>query len=310
VFSRIKPIIYAFVLILGFGFLSPVVDRAEAKVIWGKIELKQGMIGKVTILKDTNLYSITGNKLYVVRKAKKGQEFGVYSYKKDFGGLYGLGGGIYVKKSSSIKYETPSKAKLEQVKQEQLSLVAKSRVTFTLKDAQGTSYKGYIIGSREQKEIASWDSVWAGIDEGDVLYKGNYQVYLQKVGSDTITNTGIKINNYIYNATRKMIYMIPSKYKGQPDLFAIANTESSNLESANLFYVNRGKLFRVKNTRDDYSWATIFYTVRPYPTGKFTFQTRVYDNGEGVWITYTWLFKPNSAVFQLVDTQVDNQHEY
>jgi hypothetical protein len=100
--SRIKPIIYAFVLILGFSFLSPAVDNAEAKVIWGKIELKQGMIGKVTILKDTDLYRITGNKLYVVRKAKKGQEFGVYSYKKNFGGLYGLGGGIYVKKSSSI----------------------------------------------------------------------------------------------------------------------------------------------------------------------------------------------------------------
>lgn len=114
--SRIKPIIYAFVLALVFSFLSPVVDSAEAKVIWGKIELKQGIIGKVTVLKNTDLYRITNNKLYVVRKAKKGQEFGVYSYKKDFGGLYGLGGGIYVKKSSSIKYETPSKAKLEQLK--------------------------------------------------------------------------------------------------------------------------------------------------------------------------------------------------
>ncbi|WMJ16493.1 Ig-like domain-containing protein [Geobacillus proteiniphilus] len=118
-FVKIKPIIYAFMLALGFSFLFPLADNVEAKVIWGKIELKQGMIGKVTILKDTDLYRIIGNKLHVVRKAKKGQEFGVYSYKKDFGGLYGLGGGIYVKKSSSIKYETPSKAKLAQVKKEQ-----------------------------------------------------------------------------------------------------------------------------------------------------------------------------------------------
>lgn len=119
--SRIKPIIYVFVLALGFSFLSPLVDKAEAKVIWGKIELKQGMIGKVTILKDTDLYRLTNNKLYVVRKAKKGQEFGVYSYKKDFGGLYGLGGGIYVKKSSSVKYETPSKQKLQQLVSDQQS---------------------------------------------------------------------------------------------------------------------------------------------------------------------------------------------
>jgi hypothetical protein len=83
--------------------------------MWGKIELKQGMIGKVTILKDTDLYRLANNKFYVVRKAKKGQEFAVYSYKSNFGGLYGLGRGIYVKKSSSIKFETPSKAKLEQV---------------------------------------------------------------------------------------------------------------------------------------------------------------------------------------------------
>ncbi|GGA37870.1 transglycosylase SLT domain-containing protein [Psychrobacillus lasiicapitis] len=90
-----------------------VIPTTPVKVMWGKTELKIGQIGKVTILTNTNLVKIESNgSLTTVRPLKKGEEYRVYSYKSNNGGLYGVGGGSYVQKSTKVKYETPSKRKL------------------------------------------------------------------------------------------------------------------------------------------------------------------------------------------------------
>lgn len=88
---------------------------AKASVMWGKTELQKGQIGKVTILQNSQLWKFSkdNKSLVEVRKLNKGEEYRVYSYKNDFGGLYGVGGEAFIKKSSSVKYETPSKAKLQ-----------------------------------------------------------------------------------------------------------------------------------------------------------------------------------------------------
>jgi len=87
------------------------------KVMWGKTELKLGQSGRVTVIKPTKLYTIgKDNSLSESRTVNKGEEFRVYQYKNQNGGLYGLGGGLFVKKDSNIKYETPSKSKLDLVK--------------------------------------------------------------------------------------------------------------------------------------------------------------------------------------------------
>jgi hypothetical protein len=78
--------------------------QAEAKTMWGKVEIQKGMIGKVQILKDTDLFTVYKGKLKFVKKLKKGNEHGVYGETKNMGGLYKLSGINYVKKSSSIKY--------------------------------------------------------------------------------------------------------------------------------------------------------------------------------------------------------------
>lgn len=87
--------------------------NASVRVMWGKTELKLGQIGKVTILSNTNLVKMANDgSLTTVRPLKKGEEYRVYSYKSNHGGLYGVGGGSYVQKSTKVKYETPSKRKL------------------------------------------------------------------------------------------------------------------------------------------------------------------------------------------------------
>lgn len=97
------------VTILALGLFTFQVNTAEAasKVMWGKTELKLGQIGKVTVLTKTNLVKLNANgSLTTVRPLKKGEEFRVYSYKGNQGGLYGVGGGSFVQKNSKVKYES------------------------------------------------------------------------------------------------------------------------------------------------------------------------------------------------------------
>ena len=104
---------------LAIGVSVSHVGSADAAsiVMWGKTELKLGQIGKVTILANTPLVKLNSDgSLITVRTLKPGEEFRVYSYKSNHGGLYGVGGGSFVKKDNKAKYETPSKSKLALLK--------------------------------------------------------------------------------------------------------------------------------------------------------------------------------------------------
>ena len=108
----------------------------STKIMWGKTELKQGQIGKITVLKHTDLlkYSKDKKSLEKVRQLNPGEEYRVYSYKGDFNGLYGVGGSSFVKKSNAIKYETPSKAKLRALKEMTTSSVTNLKPVFKQKE--------------------------------------------------------------------------------------------------------------------------------------------------------------------------------
>ncbi|WP_253278862.1 hypothetical protein [Psychrobacillus sp. FJAT-21963] len=111
--SKLFKVFIMLLLVVGFSSYSIHTANAATKVMWGKTELKLGQIGKVTILSDTTLVKLESNgSLSNVRKMKKGEEYRVYSFKSNHGGLYGVGGGSYVQKSAKVKYETPSKSKL------------------------------------------------------------------------------------------------------------------------------------------------------------------------------------------------------
>jgi len=87
------------------------------KVMWGKTELVVGQIGKVTILANTDLVKLNADgSLTKVRTLKKGEQYRVYNYKGQHNGLYGVGASSYVQKNTAkVKYETPSKAKLDEL---------------------------------------------------------------------------------------------------------------------------------------------------------------------------------------------------
>ncbi|MFO1444369.1 DUF3298 and DUF4163 domain-containing protein [Bacillus sp. Bva_UNVM-123] len=109
-----KKLISLLVVAVLIIFLQPN-PSAHASVMWGKTELKKGQIGKVTLLQNSQLWKLSedNKSLVEVRKLKQGEEYRVYTYKNQFGGLYGVGGGAFIKKSAAINYQTPAKSKLQ-----------------------------------------------------------------------------------------------------------------------------------------------------------------------------------------------------
>jgi len=106
-------LILLFVLVFGISIYTYESADAASRVMWGKTELKLGQIGKATTLEDTILVKLQSDgSLSTVRMLKKGEEYRVYSFKSNSGGLYGVGGGSFIQNNKKIKYETPSKSKL------------------------------------------------------------------------------------------------------------------------------------------------------------------------------------------------------
>jgi len=160
------------------------------RVMWGKTELKVGQIGKVTILKDTPLYSIVdGSTLTSKRTLKKGDEFRVYQYKNQNGGLYGVGGGGFIMKDLNVKYETPSKSKLK--------LIADFIPVVTPPNKEN---KGYVYTGKEAdmvgKTNVSTEKIKNVIPDGYALLGFDGRAIV-KNGKDSILNYSYDTDEYV-----------------------------------------------------------------------------------------------------------------
>lgn len=82
------------------------------KIWWNGVELKKGQMGRLTVLKDTPLYKVSGETKTYSRTLKKGEFYRIYAFKP---GMLSVGGGYYVIRDAKVSYETPSKTKLAAV---------------------------------------------------------------------------------------------------------------------------------------------------------------------------------------------------
>lgn len=86
--------------------------KGVKKIWWDGMELKPGQIGRLTVLQDTPLYKVTGEKKVFARTLKKGEFYRIYAFKP---GMLSVGGGYYINRDAKVKYETPSQTKLRAV---------------------------------------------------------------------------------------------------------------------------------------------------------------------------------------------------
>ncbi|KIL76413.1 hypothetical protein [Bacillus badius] len=148
-----KKIVYLFmavVMICSSALLFPP-SKAEATVVWDGVELKEGTIGKVTILKDTPLFQRSKGKIVKVRTLKKGQTASVFAVTK---GYYHLYKKTFIKKNSYAKFTpVPEEVQYELNKEYRtvyygLKLNKKHDYTYydTQKGAQEWTYRGAAYG--------------------------------------------------------------------------------------------------------------------------------------------------------------------
>lgn len=84
--------------------------KEVTKIWWDGVELKEGQIGRLNIVKETPLFKLEGEKRIVSRTLKKGENYRIYSFKP---GMLSVGGGYYVARDAKVTYGTPSKEKLK-----------------------------------------------------------------------------------------------------------------------------------------------------------------------------------------------------
>lgn len=94
--------------VMSLLFIIP--STASAKVYWNGAELKKGQIGLLTILQQTELYKLNGSTKTITRTLHPGEVYRIYTF---LPGRLGVGGGYYIDRDSRIKYQTPSKEKLQ-----------------------------------------------------------------------------------------------------------------------------------------------------------------------------------------------------
>lgn len=91
-------------------------EALDSPVYWDGMELKDGQIGKIKILKPINLWKRDAQgKLQFVRVLKPGEVFRIYGYDEKYGGQYNVGSGYWITNMKGyVQYETPSKEKLRE----------------------------------------------------------------------------------------------------------------------------------------------------------------------------------------------------
>lgn len=178
----------------------------------------------------------------------------------------------------------------------------KSRQFFTMKDANGKPYTVYIFSNNEKKKVTGRDHTWAGASEGDIWYTGDYQMALQDKSLITLQTQSVK--GYEFNYTRKMIYVIPSKSVGQPDILSFSTTECSNCREARMYYIKNGQIEKVKVKTDGEISDKLFYTEKPKVVSKNLYQSVTLTNAEDPGAHFnTYSFNPKNGVMTLTKTK-------
>ncbi|MFK2826381.1 hypothetical protein QYG89_12020 [Bacillus sp. B190/17] len=98
--KKLASLVMAVVLICSLIVIMPA-SKANAAVTWDGVELKQGTIGKVSILKDTPLFTRSAGKIVKVKTLKKGQTASVFAVTE---GYYHLYKKTFIKKNSYAKF--------------------------------------------------------------------------------------------------------------------------------------------------------------------------------------------------------------
>jgi hypothetical protein len=164
-------------IVLAFSFqMDAHAEKIQYK--FGKIYLQPGQIGKVIFVKETNIYktSTKTGKEIIVKKAKAGEEMGVYALDKSIhDGVYILSGKSYVK-TKEVKYKIAPADQIEIVGKERIWITDSS--VWTKKSGSLVNIKNLqeavLMGTNPHPDIDNWVAVTVRISGKD------YEIHADK----------------------------------------------------------------------------------------------------------------------------------
>ncbi|MEF7565984.1 peptidoglycan recognition family protein [Bacillus infantis] len=103
----------------GLNTKTNFVYHDPTRLYWDDMVFNKGQKGRITILKAINLWQRDSKgKLKMARTLNPGECYKVYGYDSKYGGQYDVGANHWITKMDGyIKYETPSKALLQQAEE-------------------------------------------------------------------------------------------------------------------------------------------------------------------------------------------------
>ncbi|MBM6649183.1 hypothetical protein [Bacillus sp. RIT 809] len=171
----------------------------------------------------------------------------------------------------------------------QINPQVQSRYTVSMNSTEDETYTLHVFANNEQHETQK--EVWVGAQEGDQIYTGEYQLALQST-SATLYLQEAQIGEFTFNTSRKNGFVS----KGTPDFFVALQRESSNLSTAKVFYIHKGKVLEVRIGEGDLGIAGTCF--KALDKGKFLVGN--YDNGEGMWYFSTFQTNLDTGEAKLV----------
>ena len=172
------------------------------------------------------------------------------------------------------------------------SIKSKIRYSTTLRDLQGNEVTAHFVALNDTYKVATIDDIWAGVNLGDKLYFGDFQIALQLKGSKDVYFQTFKFESYTYNKTRELVYRVKGKTAKDTDFLVISEVWSSAGEGGDLYFFKNGQL-HYSNTLD--------YVLKPKSIGNQQYQAASYERGEVTGYNfYTLQFNATTGKFTVV----------
>lgn len=152
----------------------------ETKIWWDGVELKVGQIGRLTILQDTQLYKLDGERKSYSRTLKKGEKYRIYAFKP---GKLSVGGGYFVDRDTRVKYETPSPEKKSLLACKVQAIQTQSK-TIAINESKTSIEANF--GKEKRSSLNEYGLNWYAYHNN---YKDFYMVsYINNVANGIYTN--------------------------------------------------------------------------------------------------------------------------
>lgn len=253
----------------------------ETKIWWDGVELKIGQIGRLTILTDTPLYKLDGERKVISRTLKTGERYRIYAFKP---GKLSVGGGYFIDRDARINYETPSPAKKSALACKVAAIKNESKTVDIHESKASIEAK---FGKEKRTSLNEYGLNWYAYHQN---YKDFYMVsYINNVANGIYTNDpdfyikGIHSGSTISEVKTALGQPIESILKNKINYLLVNNQEAQTFLTNNQYIIvfydihSRGEVTSILALTGSMEALKDDYFASPTSTLQAGFEMQMFD---------------------------------